>query len=366
MKKKGFTLIELLAVLVILAIIALITIPIVIRTINNSEEESEKQSILGYARAIEDDIANYMMINAGKKYTDYVLPDNLDYKGNDVKCSNHNVSSDGKLTMACCKVVGGTGTGYNYESGKVEKSTDTSCNAKDDSGDNPENNSEDIINNKTYDIGEEVTVRGEEYNVIGEGSDYVTLLKQEPLTVAEVNTYGGEGTENNHVNKYVRVNAGTAYNYNGYGGMAYYSSPTCGYVNGSFDISGCESENAVSYITSEIKYVVDAWAADKFTSTDLKEVEGYKARLVQKEELRSQFYPSCSESASTCYSESTTPSWLYAPNEEYWYWTMTQWNDSSSNVWDVHTDGGLYSYYVYDGSGAVRPVINLYKSALNS
>ncbi len=134
MKKKGFTLIELLAVLVLLAIIALITIPIVIRTINNSEEQAEKKSILGYARAVEDDIANYMMINAGKKYTDYVLPDNLDYKGNEVECDKPiKPDANGKLKLTCCKVVGGTGTGYDYEKGKVEKSTDTSCNA--DSGD---------------------------------------------------------------------------------------------------------------------------------------------------------------------------------------------------------------------------------------
>jgi prepilin-type N-terminal cleavage/methylation domain-containing protein len=142
MKKKGFTLIELLAVLVILAIIALITIPIVIRTINNSEEEAEKKSILGYARAVEDDIANYMMINAGKKYTDYVLPDNLDYKGNEVECDKPiKPDANGKLKLTCCKVVGGTGTGYDYENGKVEKSTDTRCNAKEE--ENQGNNHQD-------------------------------------------------------------------------------------------------------------------------------------------------------------------------------------------------------------------------------
>ncbi len=223
----------------------------------------------------------------------------------------------------------------------------------------------------TYSIGDTVTINSETYYVIAESDstqDYVTLLKAEPLTVEEVNTYGGVGTEDNHVNKNASSSQGTAYNQNGYGGMAYYSSETCGYpyvdgVKQSIDISGCESENATSYNKSDIKYVVDAWATDKFTSTDLKEVDGYKARLVQKEELRSQFYPSCSESATFCSKESTTPSWLY--NSKYLYWTMTQWNNASSSVWRVF-DVGLRGRSVYDvdGYAAVRPVINLYKSKL--
>jgi hypothetical protein len=205
---------------------------------------------------------------------------------------------------------------------------------------------------KQYTIGEEVTVKNEKYNVIGIGSDYLILLKQEALTVAEVNTYG-----TGHVNMHNNLGE-TASNQNGNGGMAYYSSETCGYVNGSWVEDGCKT----NYAESEIKYVVDAWATDKFTSTDLKEVEGYKARLVQKEELRSQFYPSCSESKTSCYKESTTPRWLY--NSNYYYWTMTQLNTSSSRVGRVSDVGSLGNYEVYLGYGAVRPVINLYKSKL--
>ena len=153
-------------------------------------------------------------------------------------------------------------------------------------------------------------------------------------------------------------NAGeTVYDHPGYGGMAYYTSTTCGYNGSKWVYDVCKT----NYAESEIKYVVDAWAADKFTSTDLKEVEGYKVRLVQKEELRSQFYPSCGESATSCLKESTTPNWVYS---DYWYWTMTQWNNSSSVVWGVGVDGLLDYGTVGDYRGAVRPVINLYKSKL--
>ena len=50
-KKKGFTLVELLAVIVILAIISLIAVPIVLDIINNSKENSKKESIELYGKA---------------------------------------------------------------------------------------------------------------------------------------------------------------------------------------------------------------------------------------------------------------------------------------------------------------------------
>jgi hypothetical protein len=224
------------------------------------------------------------------------------------------------------------------------------------------------VQNKTYGtyspytpylIGDEVTYNDVKYYVIansGVKESTVTLLKAEPLTVEEVNTYG-----TGHVNMYNARSGDSyyhqAYDSNGYGGMAYYTSTTCGYNGSKWVYDGCKT----NYAESEIKYVVDAWAADKFTSTDLREVEGYKARLVQKEELRSQFYSSCSESATYCSKESTTPSWLY--NSKYWYWAMSQYHNSSSHVWYVNYDGNLYSL-VYSSDGAVRPVINLYKSKL--
>ena len=53
MKNKGFTLIELLAVIVILAIIALIATPIVLGIIEDSRENSKKQSAGFVIKAVE-------------------------------------------------------------------------------------------------------------------------------------------------------------------------------------------------------------------------------------------------------------------------------------------------------------------------
>ena len=93
-----------------------------------------------------------------------------------------------------------------------------------------------------YKIGDIVPYNGMDFYVIKNSSsekDSVTLLKAEPLTVEEVNQYGGVGTTNNHVNMYVTSDISAAYyqktyNMNGYGGMAYYSSETCGYVNNNY------------------------------------------------------------------------------------------------------------------------------------
>ena len=55
--KKGFTLVELLAVIVILALIALITIPMVLGTVDKSEDSADKRSAENYRRAVKNAIA---------------------------------------------------------------------------------------------------------------------------------------------------------------------------------------------------------------------------------------------------------------------------------------------------------------------
>lgn len=64
-----------------------------------------------------------------------------------------------------------------------------------------------------------------------------------------------------------------------------------------------------------------------------------------------------------------TPNWVY--NSNYWYWTMSQLNDSESQVWFVSNSGALVTDNArgrcggaYCGGGFVRPVIVLSKSVL--
>lgn len=164
----------------------------------------------------------------------------------------------------------------------------------------------------------------------------VTMLKAVPLTVAEVNLYGGVGTENNHVNRYTQTSQGTAYNQKGYGGISYYSAEQCG-TNSQY---GCTTK----YSNSDIKYVVDAWSLDRINNSDLiEDDDGYKVRLIKRNEyLRI----------------SSNNTWKY--NKNYVYWTMSAVNNISS-VYNVFDDGNSYNCYVYYNNYVVRPVVTLKK-----
>ena len=140
----------------------------------------------------------------------------------------------------------------------------------------------------------------------------------------------------------------TAYNNNGYGGMAYYSSSTCG--NGTY--TGCTS----NYAQSEVKYVVDAWKNAKAPAAS-------EARLITYDELLNNLgFELDDEQTGYKASAENTPSWVY--NSNYWYWTMSQYEDSASSVWDVYGDGSLRDYYVGSGNSVVRPVITISKSSI--
>ena len=208
-----------------------------------------------------------------------------------------------------------------------------------------------------YKIGDIVPYNGMDFYVIkdsGSKDDSVTMLKAEPLTVDEVNLYGGVGTENNHVNRYTHSSVGTAYNRNGYGGVEYYASETCRYVNGNYVYTGCKND----YESSEIKYVVDSWKAAKAqTATE--------ARLITINEVSSLGYEWVDYGSIAGWEKTeNAPSWLY--NNKYWYWTMSQYNDSKYDVWDIGSNGGLGSSCVICNSTnhVVRPVITVSKTIL--
>ena len=202
----------------------------------------------------------------------------------------------------------------------------------------------------------------------GTSQDYVTLLLDTPLTATEVNTYGGVGTANNHVNKYVTSNTSAsyyqkAYDYNSAGYLAFYSSETCGYdSNNNWVTTGCNN----NYADSDIKYVVDAWALDKTTSSDLKEIDGYKARMITYDELTDELgYEKASSGTIMPSSNGDTPNWVWNSGNNAGYWTMSGVADSTDRAWYVlGNDGGLLGSNVSNNYGSVRPVINLLKSAI--
>ena len=143
-----------------------------------------------------------------------------------------------------------------------------------------------------------------------------------------------------------------AYDYNGYGGMAYYSSVDCGFASGSNNTTtGCTTD----YAQSEVKYVVDAWKNAKSSVAS-------EARLITKDEY-----------ANLCNTETyETPTepgvkfvpqydWMYS--NSFQYITMTPFGDSTQ-LWNIGYSGNMDPSYSVMGFSIVRPVIVLPKSAL--
>ncbi len=142
--KKGFTLIELLAIIVILAIIAVITVPIILNIIDEAKKGAEKNSVIGYGKAVELAYTQYQYENSlgttpnshvattatqdGKTVTiniesaenDTILK--VDFDGDKVVCTptgtDKNTISSGKIILKHCQVNAG-GTFYDYEGGKA-------------------------------------------------------------------------------------------------------------------------------------------------------------------------------------------------------------------------------------------------------
>ena len=336
--KKGFTLIELVAVLVIMAIIALIVTPLVMNIIRKARISADKRSVDAYGRSVELAIANYLLDNGD--FPTEISQLTIEYSGDRVECSTTQLNSDSSIYLAGCTVGGRSVEGYTY--GKEEAAPTYTA----------------------YEVGDEVTYNNVDYYVIadsGVNEEEVQLLKKDPLTIAEVNQFGGVGTANNHVNMYVTTNTSadyyqTAYNVNnfGYGGMAYYSSSTCG----SSGSSGCTTD----YAQSEIKYVVDAWKTAQAPNAT-------NARLITLDDLTDNLGMELNKTNPTSYQITVTedtPTWVMGEN--YWYWTMTTDTDNVGQVWGVNgrSHAGVNSIYVQYYGDAVRPVITLSKANISS
>ena len=317
---KGFTLIELISVLVIMAIIALIATPLVMSIIRKARISADKRSIDAYGRSIELAIAGYLL-DTGKFPTD-VSQLTIEYSGNEVVCTTTQLNSDSSVYLTGCTV---NGRSVEYTYGKEEIAPTYTA----------------------YEVGDTVTYNNIDYYVIkhsGAKESTVTLLKAEPLSADEIYTYSKD--------------SGAEGKTNGAGAMAFYTSETCGYVNGENVTSGCTT----SYNNSDIKYVVDAWKNDQAPKAK-------EARLINTDEIETekQEYDCCG-GCGQCIStrDVIKYDWMYNVSDlSNGYWTGTP--DTSSDtisVSIVSSDGKISSRTVYTSELVVRPVIVLSKSAL--
>ena len=317
-KSKAFTLIELIAVLVILAILALIVTPLVLNIIKKARTAADKRSIDAYGRSIELAIADYLLDKG--EFPTSIEQLQVEYTGDEVVCNTTTLNEDGGVYLAECTVGGRTVSGYTY--GK-----------------------EQTVTYKAYSVGDEVTYNNVDYYVIknsGVNESSVTLLKAEPITSSEISPYLTSTEVANKVNT-----SGT------YATMAYYSVEDCVSAG---DQSGCSSD----YSVSDVKQLVDVWKINYASGA----TETRLATLNDLPSLGFELQPKNDTDSTLVYKKTqTTPSWAYSSS--YSCWTMSQEEDSNSNVWYVGYDGNLDRDGVTSPFRAVRPVIVLSKSVLN-
>ena len=307
--------------------------------IRKARTAADKRSIDAYGRSIELAIADYLLDKG--TFPTSIEQLTIEYTGDEVVCSQAQLKSDSSVYLAGCTVGGRNVDGYTY--GKEEAAPTYTA----------------------YKVGDEVTYNNVDYYVIadsGVNEEEVQLLKKDPLTVAQVNQYGA-----GHVNMYACESSDSSCYQTAYdkksdgtvGGMAYYSSATCGYdSNNQWQASGCTTD----YAQSEIKYAVDAWKADKASGAT-------EARLITVDDLTDNLGMELNKTNPTSYQINVTedtPTWVMGDNYEYW--TMTTNTDKTADVWNVSTRSNAHvnSSNVLNAYSAVRPVITLSKTNISS
>ena len=209
-----------------------------------------------------------------------------------------------------------------------------------------------------YAVGDTVNFAGSKWYVIKQSTiddDYITVMKEKVLTNVELGEYA----------------------YNSSSTMSYYWDELChsynsyGYSNSGN--GGCDNTN--SYTTSKVKEMLEGTYINSLGSNNLKEIDGYKIRLIKLEELESNLgYQKTADTNQyrdidyKYITSGTTPYWAYNINING-YWTMTPVVEKSSLVWKVNRWGNImggnsYGSTVSSTSNGVRPVINLLKTAI--
>ena len=115
-----------------------------------------------------------------------------------------------------------------------------------------------------YNIGKEINYNNQKFYVIEESdddTDYITLLKENPLTNEELNRYKGDSQNSSYAAKISYINERV------YGSSFMYP-----------------------YDESNPKPIIDYWLNNEINSDDLVEVDGYKARLLNNSDMSSLGY----------------------------------------------------------------------------
>lgn len=188
------------------------------------------------------------------------------------------------------------------------------------------------VSKKSFEVGDAILYNNSYWYVLSDNEDYVTLLKKDSLNASELGSYaidnGGE-----------------------YQKIMYYKDSSC-----------LSSNTCNDYNSSNIKIVLDNYASS--FSEDLKEVNGYKIRLITIDELVKLGF---ADKTNTLYYEESdnTPYWIGSNGGDYWVMNSSINNTNNTfTVVDYNNKSYVYESTVYNKLAMVRPVINLYKNKI--
>ena len=224
------------------------------------------------------------------------------------------------------------------------------------------NELEELSENKTYETGNIISYNGTAFYVLRDSAKddgNIVLMKATPLSIQEVNEYG-----KNHVNMYSEYysnstnKSGIARDVFGYGGAAYFQSNECkvGCGGNCYIKTQCKND----YDSSEIKYIVDAWAKTIINEKDLGiDSDGYSVRLLNEVDMLEYLHYIKSNQEITVGGEYLKYT-DYTPNFDLTScWTMLGYQDNSDYVLMRGDDGYFYTTTVYYEMGTICPVVIL-------
>ena len=114
------------------------------------------------------------------------------------------------------------------------------------------------------------------------------------------------------------------------------------------------------YEESDIKYVINNWASYNVNLKDIAiDSTGYSIRLINEFDLENIGYV---KNGDSYLKTSNVQEFVYSVNS--WTWTMIPYNQERY-VWNISSNGEIKEDQVDNHSSVVRPVIVLYKSAID-
>ena len=170
---------------------------------------------------------------------------------------------------------------------------------------------------EAYSVGDTIEFAGSNWYVIKDSTaeeDYVTLMKETVLTNAELGEY--------------------AYA-NGYDTMSYYWNDSCHPAAYGYSTNANNCDNTNSYETSKVKEMLETRYLPTIGESNLKEIDGYKIRLITTNELNENLgWVNLQITAKTDNENANVPIWVYQhlgdqSGHVSGCWTMTPTPNSS-------------------------------------